>query len=67
MDARHHFHTPLVCPPELEKKFEQWLHYFVMAKVEHSNGHSVGMAKLEHKNISTNWAFSLQLDHLPEN
>lgn len=28
---------------------------------------SVGMAKLEHKNISSNWAFSIQLDHLPEN
>lgn len=28
---------------------------------------SVGMAKLEHKKISPNWAFSLQLDHLPEN
>jgi len=27
---------------------------------------SVGMAELEHINISTNCAFSLQLDHFPE-
>lgn len=27
---------------------------------------SVGMAELEHINISTNWAFSLQLGHFPE-
>lgn len=27
---------------------------------------SVGIAEWEHINISTNWAFSLQLDHFPE-